>query len=435
MTWFAVGHLANDWPIAGLWLIVPAAGIAMDLSPAEVGLLFTLFSIGGSVAYIPAGFLADHVSDRGSLLVATFWWVAIGYGLAAFSSGFWSLAVLLAVAGMGNAAWHPIATGVLTRDNKEGRARALGIHALGGSFAEVLAPLSVGFLLSFVDWRGALLVSVVPTFLMGLCFIWVVRSVPNVVKKTANRQDMLDLLRMWRRGSGLRIAGMISLYNMSLIAILGMTPLYLASVHDLTSSTIGVIFAAVLITGAIIQPWVGGLSDTVGRRPFLVIGNTTAAVAITTLVFEPSFWLMIAAMAVAVAALDSIRAAMLATAVDHTDSKEGTTLGLTFVLMEGVGAFGAVLAGIAAGISWPYMFGVAAAFSFGSAGLSARFVGGQSAEDKASSQVGFLTAWRERMHRRREIKDRLSISQHLIIDIGMTRKEAEAEIAKWFWQK
>ena len=100
---FAVGHLANDWPIAGLWLIVPAAGIAMDLSPAEVGLLFTLFSIGGSVAYIPAGFLADHVSDRGSLLVATFWWVAIGYGLAAFSSGFWSLAVLLAVAGMGNA--------------------------------------------------------------------------------------------------------------------------------------------------------------------------------------------------------------------------------------------------------------------------------------------------------------------------------------------
>ena len=69
---------------------------------------------------------------------------------------------------------------------------------------------------------------------------------------------MLDLLQMWRRGSGLRIAGMISLYNMSLIAILGMTPLYLASAHDLTPSTIGVIFAAVLITGAIIQPWVGG---------------------------------------------------------------------------------------------------------------------------------------------------------------------------------
>ena len=52
LTWFAVGHLANDWPIAALWLIVPAAGLAMELSPAEVGLLFTIFSIGGALAYL-----------------------------------------------------------------------------------------------------------------------------------------------------------------------------------------------------------------------------------------------------------------------------------------------------------------------------------------------------------------------------------------------
>lgn len=141
MTWFAVGHLANDWPIAALWLIVPAAGLSMDLAPAEIGLLFTLFNLGGALAYIPAGYLADHVSNRGRLLVVTFWWVAIGSALAALAPGVWSLAVLLSVAGMGNAAWHPIATGVLTRDNKDGRAEALGIHAIGGSFAEVLAPL------------------------------------------------------------------------------------------------------------------------------------------------------------------------------------------------------------------------------------------------------------------------------------------------------
>ena len=42
LTWFALGHFANDWPIASLWMIVPIAGIAMELSPAEVGLLFTI---------------------------------------------------------------------------------------------------------------------------------------------------------------------------------------------------------------------------------------------------------------------------------------------------------------------------------------------------------------------------------------------------------
>ena len=387
MTWFALGHLANDWPIAALWLIVPAAGLAMGLSPAEVGLLFTLFSVGGALAYIPAGFLADHVSNRGRLLVATFWWVAIGYGLAAFSPGFWSLAMLLAVAGMGDAAWHPIATGVLTRDNKETRARALGIHAIGGSFAEVLAPLSVGLLLSFVDWRGALVISVIPTVLMGICFLWVARAVPLVEKKTVNRQDMTDLLSAWLSGSGLRIVGMLCLNNMALFAMLSMIPLYLAEVHSLAPATIGVIFAALLVTGALAQPWLGAMSDVAGRRPVLVMGNAIAALATIALVFQPPFWIMIAAMAVGVGGLVSIRAAMLAAAVDHTNRSESTTLGLAFVLMDGIGAFGAVLAGIAAGVSWPYMFGLAAVFASGSAALSARLASGKLPEGSASART------------------------------------------------
>ena len=62
LTWFTLGHFANDWPISSLWLIVPTVGIAMELSPAEVGLLFTIFNVGGALAYLPAGILADHVS-------------------------------------------------------------------------------------------------------------------------------------------------------------------------------------------------------------------------------------------------------------------------------------------------------------------------------------------------------------------------------------
>jgi MFS family permease len=80
---------------------------------------------------------------------------------------------------------------------------------------------------------------------------------------------------------------------------------------------------------------------------------------------------MLIAMAVAVAALDAIRAAMLAAAVDQTDRSEGTTLGLAFVLMDGIGALGAVLAGLAAGFSWPHMFALAALLSIGSAVLAA----------------------------------------------------------------
>jgi FSR family fosmidomycin resistance protein-like MFS transporter len=387
LTWFAIGHLANDWPIASLWLIVPTVGIAMELSPTEVGLLFTIINIGGALAYLPAGALADHVSNRRRLLVATFLWVSLGYVLAAMAPGYWSLAMLLAVAGMGNAAWHPIAAGVLTRASKEGRAHALGIHAIGGSLAEVLAPLSAGILIAYVEWRVALVMSVLPAVLLGICFCWVGRAIPRVERKPVSKRDMLDLLNTWRQGNGLRIAVMICLYNMALMALLSMIPLYLASGQGFGSAASGITFSTLLVVGALAQPWVGKISDIAGRRPVLVFGNLTAGLASTMLIFRPSLWIMIAAMAVAVAAMDAIRAAMLAAAVDHTDHREGTTLGFAYVLMDGIGALGSVLAGLAAGLSWPHMFGLAAVFSFGAAALGFVTVFGRSADAVTASAV------------------------------------------------
>ena len=251
LTWFALGHFANDWPICSLWLIVPTVGIAMELSPAEVGLLFTICNVGGALAYLPAGILADHVSNRGRLLVATFWWVSVGYLLAAMAPGFWSLALLLAIAGMGDAAWHPIATGVLARDSKERRAHVLGIHAIGGSLAEVLSPLAVGFLLAYIDWREALAISVLPTAFMGICFFWVARAIPRVEKKAVSRHDMLALLNLWRQGNGLRMVVMICLYNMALMALLSMIPLYLADRHGFGPEAAGIAFSTMLIVGAL----------------------------------------------------------------------------------------------------------------------------------------------------------------------------------------
>ena len=56
----------------------------------------------------------------------------------------------------------------------------------------------------------------------------------------------------------------------------------------------------------------------------------------------------------------------LAAAVEYTGSREGTTLGFAFTLMDGLGAFGALLAGWAAGIQFSHAFllaGVLCTFS------------------------------------------------------------------------
>ena len=384
--WLMLGHFANDWPITALWLIVPAVGLSMGLSPVEVGLLFTIGNVGAALAYLPAGILADHVSNRGRLLLATFWWVSLGYLLASTASGFWSLALLLALAGMGDAAWHPIATAVLTRENKERRAYVLGMHAVGGSMAEVLAPLVAGVLLAFVDWRTVLALSTVPTVIMGICFIWVARTIPQVKKMRVKRHDFIHLLNIWRKGNGLRMVAMICFYNMSLMALFSMIPLYLAAQHGLETWIIGLVISGILIFGALAQPGIGKASDIIGRRNIVVGGNLIAGLACIVLVFQPLLWIIILAMFVAITPLVAIRAAILAGAVDHSDRSEGATLGLAFVLMDGIGAFGSLLAGAAASISWVHMFGLAAAFSMIAAALGIFTVFGRAAGSTSEAQ-------------------------------------------------
>ena len=72
-----LGHLANDWASAAIWLLAPAIGLAFELRPSEIGLLLAIHSIGASVAYFPAGILADRVRSQGALLLGTFWWVTL----------------------------------------------------------------------------------------------------------------------------------------------------------------------------------------------------------------------------------------------------------------------------------------------------------------------------------------------------------------------
>ena len=97
---FSLGHFANDLAPIGMYLIIPAFGTAMGLSPAEIGVLFMIHNLGASLAYLPAGMLADHIANRGIVLAATFFWVSFGYLAASFAEGFWAFAMLIALAGM-----------------------------------------------------------------------------------------------------------------------------------------------------------------------------------------------------------------------------------------------------------------------------------------------------------------------------------------------
>jgi FSR family fosmidomycin resistance protein-like MFS transporter len=360
---FPLGHLANDWAPSAVWLLAPAIAMAMDLTPGEVGLLITIHSVGASLAYIPAGFLGDHVRNRGMLLAATFWWVAIGYFAAASAPNYWLLAILLGIGGLGDAAWHPIATGVMVQQMPERRAQALGVHAMGGTLAEVGAPLAVGFLLASFDWRTVLELSVLPAVLMGIVFLRIAPSVPPARNPGVSSADLRHLWDVWRGARGIRTLVIVIAYNMSLMAIMSMTPLFLQQVHGFSTAWTGAVFALMLLIGSLAQPIVGRASDMVGRKRLIVVALASAALASTGIAFSAQPLPLVASMVAATACLVGVRAVILAAMVELAGRRESTTLGLAFAVMDGVGALGALLAGLAGSVDLRYAFVLAAALA------------------------------------------------------------------------
>lgn len=366
-----LGHLSNDWVAGTLWLLAPAIAASMGLGPTEVGLILTINGIGAGLAYIPAGVISDRSTRPGLLMLLSFWWVGIGYLSATLAPGFWGVTLLLAFAVMGDAFWHPVATGVLVKEMPARRAQALGIHAVGGSVgAEVLAPLSTGFLLGYFDWQTSLQILALPALVMGVLFIPLARRISRDNSGKVHPIDFSGLARQWCKPAGLALMLVMILYNMALIAQLAMAPVYFQTDHGLSPFHAGLIFAAILMLGSILQPFVGKYSDSRGRKPLILMMLFCASFFALFAGLSDNLYWAILGLLPAVAILTAVRPVILASAVEFSGKSESTTLGIVFTVLDGVGMCGALFAGLVGEYELRYAFLLAAVLAFCAATIS-----------------------------------------------------------------
>lgn len=126
-----------------------------------------------------------------------------------------------------------------------------------------------------------------------------------------------------------------------------MVPLFLQQDLSFTPLQAGAAFAVMLTVGSLLQPYSGLLSDRTGRRPMLVAGTGVGAVCAGVAGLASPGWISVIALVGAAACLTAIRSVVLAAAVEIARQREATNLAMAFTLMDGVGAIGAALAGLA----------------------------------------------------------------------------------------
>ncbi len=134
----------------------PTFSREFGLSYAELGLLVSLFFVISGIGQAAGGFVVDRVGARPVLLAALGCFVAAALA-AASAQGFAGLMLAAALAGVGNAPFHPADFTIL---NKRVSARRIGhafsVHGITGNLGWAAAPVFVIGVASVAgSWRAA----------------------------------------------------------------------------------------------------------------------------------------------------------------------------------------------------------------------------------------------------------------------------------------
>lgn len=152
--------------------LFPAFIQAFGLSYSELGLLVTTFFVISGAGQALSGFIVDRVGARPVLFaaMASFFLASVAAGLA---QGFGGLMLAAALAGVGNAPFHPADFTILNKRVSQPRlGHAFSVHGISGNLGWAFAPVfSIGIAEATGNWRFAYLgTALVALVVMALLF-------------------------------------------------------------------------------------------------------------------------------------------------------------------------------------------------------------------------------------------------------------------------
>ena len=152
-----LAHASSHFAHLLLPLMFPVFMNDFGLSYSQLGLLMTVFFVVSGVGQACAGFVVDRLGARPLLFVALAIF-ALACALASLVTGYGGLLMVAALAGLGNATFHPVDFTILNQRVSAPRlGYAFSAHGLTGNLGWAAAPLFFATLSSLYSWRTAYL--------------------------------------------------------------------------------------------------------------------------------------------------------------------------------------------------------------------------------------------------------------------------------------
>ena len=150
-----LAHASSHFGHLLLPLLFPVFMTEFGLSYSELGLLMTTFFVVSGVGQASAGFVVDRLGARPLLFVALGIFVAACLA-ASLVTGYTGLILVAALAGLGNATFHPVDFTILNQRVSAPRlGHAFSAHGLTGNLGWAAAPVFFAGLGAAIGWRNA----------------------------------------------------------------------------------------------------------------------------------------------------------------------------------------------------------------------------------------------------------------------------------------
>ena len=163
------------------------------LSYFQVGWLAAAFSIIHALGAVPLGMLADRTSRKRVISYALLFWSGATF-LSGLANSFRSLLVARGLVGMGEAAYAPAATAIISGTfARRVRARVQGVFDTGMFVGGAVGLALGGILADGMGWRPAFFIVGIPGLLLGLT---IVRLPETPGESGAKSIPILQLLRV-----------------------------------------------------------------------------------------------------------------------------------------------------------------------------------------------------------------------------------------------
>ncbi|MBT8408714.1 MAG: MFS transporter [Alphaproteobacteria bacterium] len=295
-----LGHICGGHFLSHFYMLaIPALMVFLN---RDLGISFTVLGIALSARYaatagaqVVAGFLVDRYGAMTILLGGLFLMVS-AMGALAFTTNIWVIALLIVLAGLGDAVFHPADYAILNGSISETRmGRAFSVHTFSGHLGFAAAPAYITFVATYWNWQTAILSSAAAGYVIWIgIMIYRTTLADDVIPSAKRKQEDAPADKMSDHARLLMSRPVLLLFAFFAMSSLGNNGLHsfsipaLNALHGTSAVDAGFAVGAYMLVSSFAVLAGGWVSDNIHRQDrFAAIMYVCAILAVLTLALVP----------------------------------------------------------------------------------------------------------------------------------------------------